>query len=256
MKTPPPSVAALFDRARARIPPSTLPLLVMCDPGHPAYVEAYERVLAIGVPALFETVDHDLPRLASFDVTENLLLSHEEAGRSDHHRWFSVLTACIELLGASVYRDVPFSTTLATLLVDTFALEDAAVAGAPIDLLPTVCRAWQELASVPHEATLALVGELLTASLGDAEVDAKCEELVRRHEAAQTWGTPEGEPNPGYAAEPYFVWGAVIRRHELAKWLELTKRHFPSRTPRAAETRERLLRAGEDWLLAPRRRRR
>src|SRR4051812_49030624 len=95
------SVRATFDRARERIPSPELPRLVMVDPGHGGYIAAYERVVAGGVPALLETLGDGLPLIGSFEITENLLLSHHRADRSVVHRWFSVLTACIELLGAS-----------------------------------------------------------------------------------------------------------------------------------------------------------
>ena len=92
------ALRALIDRARSRLSPGDLPGLVMGDPGSGGYVAAYERVLRGGVPALVAGDDHGR-LLSSFDITENLLLSHAEAGRSVTHRWFSVLTAGIELLG-------------------------------------------------------------------------------------------------------------------------------------------------------------
>lgn len=208
------AVRAVFDRAGERIPTSALPLLVMNDPGHAAYVAAYERVLSGGVPALFEEVADGSPLIGSFDITENLLLSHTRAGESAIHRWFSLMTACIELLGASAYRFAPFATTLATLLVDSFALADADVAEAPLDLLPRVCRELKASASTPHERWLALLGELFTATLSDAETDLVCHELSALHEKAQLWYAPDGSQNHFYAARSEFVWGAAVTRSD------------------------------------------
>src|ERR1041384_8048463 len=112
---------AVLDRARKHVPRAALPDLIMSDPGSGGYIAAYTRVLAGGAAALFEEYERGTPLIQSFDITETLLLSHSDAGQSMPHRWFSVLTACIELLGAAVYRDVPLANTLAGLLTDFFA---------------------------------------------------------------------------------------------------------------------------------------
>lgn len=224
----------------------------MHDPGTGGYVAVYRRVLAEGVPALLEQTADGLPLIGSFDITENLGLAHADASESVCNRWFSVLTACIELLGASAYRYAPFSRSLATLLVDTFALTDAHIAGAPLDLLPRVCREWKASASSPHERSLALLGELFTAPLTDAETDSICQELCTHHDEAQEWYAEDGGENPFYAARPEFVWGAAVSRSELSMWVELTRRHFPLRTELAKEICQRLLCDGDGWIGARR----
>jgi hypothetical protein len=130
------SVRAIVDRAREHLSVAELPRLVMNDPGHASYVVSYARILEGGVQVLR---DDDV---MSFEITENLLQSHARAGESSMSRWFSVLTACLELLGAGAARGISLSATLSVLLADGFALEDARVAGAPLDLLPPL---FQEL---------------------------------------------------------------------------------------------------------------
>jgi hypothetical protein len=247
------SVKALFDRARGHIPRAELPHLVMNDPGHAGYVTAYERVLARGVSALVEDAGGGLPLMGSFDITENLLLSHATAGESVTHRWFSVLTAFIELLGASTYCYAPLSRTLAALLVDSFALDAGGVHRAPVDLLPLVCRELRERSWNVHDRALALVGELLTTTLTDEETKAMCLELHARHDEFQQWYQEDGERNWWYAERPEFIWGAVAKRADLPTWLELVDRHFPSSPELAERTRERLLREGNAWLHSSRR---
>lgn len=242
-----PSVQAVLDRAREHVPTEALPYLVMNDPGHPNYVEAYARVLA-RAEALREEDERGVPLIGTFDITENLLLSHSCAAESAVNRWFSVLTGCIELLGAARYRYVSFSSTLAGLLTDTFALEAAKEPGAPVDLLPPMCRELREKCRNPHEGVLALVGELLTATLTDAEKEARCRELHERHEQFQTWYLENGDKNPLYAKRAEFVWGAVADRAELPAWLELVETRFPRSPELAAETRLRLLREGKSWV--------
>ena len=220
----------------------------MNDPGTAGYVAAYTRVLARGAAALFEETDDGSRLIQSFEITENLGLSHADAGQSTSHRWFSVLTACIELLGASVYRCVPLSATLASLLADTFALQSANVPDAPVDVLPRLFRELKEGSENPHHRVLALLSELIAAPLTDAEVEAGCRELYERHDEFQQWYREDGEQNHFYAERPEFVWGAVMRRAELPIWLELVENHFPRSPSFAGQTRERLLHAGEEWL--------
>lgn len=256
-----PAVCAVLGRARAHIPRSELGRLVMGDPGTGDYIAAYERVLDGGVPALLEEQGDGLPLLRSFDITENLLLAHSCAGESVVHRWFSVMAACIELLGASEVTYAPFSRSLVMLLVDAFALNEAKVEGAPLDLMPAACRELKASASDPHEAMLALVGELCTAAWTEAETEAACRELRALHDASQEWYTPSGEQNPSFSARPELVWGGVVGsaslrkscRRELALWLDVVRRSFPTRPELANETRERLLRDGEILLKTPRR---
>jgi hypothetical protein len=242
------AVQALFDRARDRIPRTELPRLVMNDPGHGGYVAAYERVLGRGVSALMEDAGNGLPLMGSFDITENFLLSHVAAGESVAHRWFSVLTACIEFLGGSTYRYAPLSGTLAALLVDSFALDASGALGAPLDLLPLVCRELRECRSNIHDRVLALVAELLTTTAVHEETEAMCRELHRRHEEFQQWYCGDGERNWAYAKRPEFIWGAVVNRGDLPTWLELVAKHFPSSPEFAERTRERLLCEGNAWL--------
>lgn len=235
----------------------------MGDPGTGDYIAAYERVLDKGVAALLEEQGDGLPLLRSFDITENLLLAHSCAGESAVHRWFSVMASCIELLGASEVTYAPFSRSLVLLLVDTFALNDAKVEGAPLDLMPRACGELKASASEPHEAMLALVGELCTASWTEAETEAACRELRALHDASQEWVAPSGEQNPFFSARPELVWGAVAEssglrdlcRDVLPLWLDVIRRSFPTRPEVANETRERLLRDGESLLKTPRRQR-
>jgi hypothetical protein len=242
------STEALLDRARMHIAAAALPGLVMNDPGTAGYVAAYTRVLQDGVEALFEDADDGLPLLGTFDITENLYSSHAAAHESSTHRWFSVLTAAIALLGASDYRYAPFSETLATLLRDSFALQAAEQAGAPVDLLPSLCRELRESSYDPRERALALVGELLTARMTDVEAEAACHELHALHDSFQTWFRDDGEVNAFYAERPEFIWGAAASRSELPAWLDLVEGRFPSSPRIAGETRQKLLEAGEALL--------
>lgn len=242
------SVQALLDRAREHLSAADLPALVMNDPGHAAYVAAYARVLADGAGALFEHDAEGAPRIGSFDVTENLLAAHANAERSTTHRWFSALASAIELLGAAAYRDVALSATLGGAIADAFALDAADAPGAPVDLLPRVCRELKESRSDPRERALALLGEVLTADLTDADTEVACHELLSRHEEFQSWYCDDGERNPYYAARPEFLWGAVVERRDLPTWLALVDERFPTSPDVASRARERLLREGRAWL--------
>ena len=246
--TPLAAVRVVFDRARKHISWKELSRLTMNDSGHDSYVAAYGRILDGGMLALFEDTGDGSPLIGSFEITENLLLSHATAGESVTNRWFSVLTACIELLGASKYRHVPFSSTLSALLVDSLALKNAGVGESPSDILPSVCRELQQTRSNRHERVLALVAEVLTASLPDAEAEVKCGELHTCHEAFQQWYTEDGERNYYYAERPEFIWGSVVDRSCLPTWLALTEKHFPSSPALVKATRERLLREGNALL--------
>ncbi len=247
------AVGAVLDRARRCLSREDLPGLVMSDPGSGEYVAAYARVLAGGVPALFE-IDDGRRLLEGFAITENLLLSHTDASRSLYHRWFSVLTACIELLawdGVGL-RDTPLSNTLCNLLTDSFALQAAQDPRAPLDLLPRVCRELQQT-SDRHLYVLALLCELLVSRLDVADVEAKCRELNQCHEQFQPWCDEDGAPNVWFVEQPVFIWGAALkgfgsrRPKDLPRWLELVKSHFPSSPELAQETAERLVREGKAW---------
>src|SRR5512135_2152676 len=134
-----PSIGAVLDRARTCLANEDLPHLVMNDPGYFEYVAAYERVLAGGTSELLRDDRH---LLRSFEIEENLLLSHSNASASPRHRWFSILTAAIELLswnGRDAARARPASRSLCHLATDGFALRDAGDARAPLDLLPALC---------------------------------------------------------------------------------------------------------------------
>ena len=257
------AVHRLLDRARGRIAVEDLPGLVMNDPGTGDYVAAYERVLAGGVPALLEM--HDGVRLfESFDITENLLLSHSDAGHSVTHRWFSVLTACIEVLawnGFSGLRDRPLSQSLFHLVTDSLALRAAADPRAPLDLLPTVFEELRRASSDRHLHALLLLCELIVAELDEAEVTEKCRALTHLHDDFQEWCAADGSENAWFVERSEFVWGAVLDRpfsrvvpSELRAWLELVKAHFPTSPDLARATADRLLREGAEWRRTSRRR--
>lgn len=228
----------------------------MSDPGHPQYVAAFERVLAGGVPALLGAYE-GRQLYESFDITENLLLSHNDAGRSPRNRWFSILTAGIELLGWDGWeglRGMSPAKSLGNLLADSFALHADGDARAPLDLLPLVCREMQGACKNRHEYVVALLSELLVSALSAEDVEAKCRELNECHEEFQLWGDEHGEPNPWVAGRPEFIWGVMAsRRAELRGWLELVEAHFPSSPQLAQEARERLLLEGREWRRAPHR---
>jgi len=240
-------VRALLDRARANVTVADLPRLLMSDPGYGEYLASYTEVLARGADALFEDVPGEGIRVRSFAITENLLLSHTDAAQSIVHRWFSVLTACVELLGAAVTRDIALSGTLGNLLRDTFALAEANEPHAPVDLLPALARELHTSRENPHERTLVTLMELLTAKLSDAEIEARCRTLGADHEQFQEYYDEKGEPSWHYAARPEFVLGAVVTRRELRAWLTLLEEHFPQSPALAAETCDRLLREGREW---------
>ncbi|MCP3139441.1 hypothetical protein [Pyxidicoccus xibeiensis] len=254
------SLGALLERARTCLSSEDLPQLVMSDPGHPGYVAAYERVLAGGAPELLR--DGGL-LLNSFEITENLLLSHSEASTSPRHRWFSILTACIELLswnGWEASRGTPASQALCNLTTDSFALLDAGDARAPLELLPSTCRELQQASENRHLRATALLCELLVGDLTDADIETRCRELNRHHDAFQAQcveseDTNEWIPNVWLARRPEFIWGAAVsQRQELRMWLELVKAHFPWSPGLALKTRERLLEDGEAWERSARRR--
>lgn len=257
------TVHRLLDRARSCIAVEDLPGLVMSDPGSGDYVAAYERVLAGGVPALLEV--HDGVRLfQSFDITENLLLSHSDASHSVCHRWFSVLTAGIEILawnGLSGLRDRPLSQSLFHLMTDSFALRAAEDPRAPLDLLPAVFEELGRASPDRHLHAFALLCELLVAGLGEAEVAEKCQALTRFHDEFQEWYAADGSENAWFVERSEFIWGALLnhpaggfRPRELRGWLELVKAHFPTSPELARTTAERLLREGEELRRASRRR--
>lgn len=257
------SVYRLLDRARSCIAVEDLPGLVMGDPGTGDYLAAYGRVLAGGAPALLEM--HDGVRLfESFAITENLLLSHSDAGESVTHRWFSVLTACIEVLawnGLSGLRDRPLSQSLFHLMSDSLALRAAEDRRAPLDLLPLVFEELGRASEDRHLHTLLLLCELLVAELEEAEVADKCRALTCLHDEFQEWCAADGSENVWFVDRSEFVWGAVLDRpfsrvvpSEVRAWLELVKTHFPTSPELARTTAERLLREGAEWRRASRRR--
>lgn len=245
-----PAVGALIDRARSCLAKEDLRYLVMSDPGSPAYVAAYARVLAGGVPALLGKED-GRPLYASFEITECLLLSHTHAGQDAQHRWFSILTAGIELLGWDGHwelRGMSPAKSLRNLLTDSYALRESGDARAPLDVLPALCRELQAAGENRHEHVAALLSELLVGALDEAAIEAKCRELLRRHEEFQEWGDAEGEENRWRARRPELLWGVMVEsRAELSSWIALVDAYFPSSPPVAAEVRERLLREGSEW---------
>ena len=227
-----PTLVIISDRARQNIPIVALPTLVMDDPGGPAYTAAYKQILLRGSPAILE-----LGR--TFDVTESFLLSHNDAERSLVHRWFSVLTSCIELM---THDEI--SRPLAALLDDSFALEQARVEDAPVDLLPAACRELREQASDPRVRSLALLAEVLAGRWSEREAEALCRELIVLDELCQRYYLDDGGLNPYYARSPALVWGGAVDRRVLPLWLSLTRDRFPASPPPVAEIRERLLRRG------------
>lgn len=253
-----PALEALIDRARSSLSPDELPSLVMSDPGTGAYVSAYERVLAGGMSALF--APHEgTPLFASFDIVENLLCAHANGGRSPRHRWFSILTAGIELMGWDGdwgLRGASPALSLRRILIDSYALSDAGDAQAPLDLLPLLFHEMQGASTHRHEYAVALLCELLVAQAGvpftKNEVEAKCRELIACHQQFQPWCNDYGEPNPWHARRPDFIWGVMVsHRAELVEWLALVSAHFPSAPALAYQTRGRLLREGAAWRRAP-----
>ncbi|MFC1610135.1 hypothetical protein ACFL6C_04205 [Myxococcota bacterium] len=237
------ALEAVIDRARSRLSPDDLPSLVMNDPGTPGYVQSYRRVLAGGVPALVS--DYEGRRLLeSFDITENLLLSHTDAARSSTHRWFSVLTAGIEILGWDGWegpRCTTPATSLAGLVTDAYALNQAGDRQAPLDLLPPLCQELRMATHNRHQVAAMLLAELLVP-MGLDEVEERCRELVGCHNDFQVWGDDQGEPNRWFVENPAFVWGAIAQdRRTLRRWLPLVETHFPDRPEIALVTRDRLL---------------
>lgn len=240
------TLRALLDRARGQLSADDLPGLVMSDPGSGAYVAAYRRVLSGGVPALVSRHEQG-PLMRSFDITENLLLSHTDAGRSPTHRWFSVLTAGIELLGWDGFEGPGWtrpSGSIRHLLVDSYALGEAGDRGAPLDLLPALCRELRAASQQRHQHVAMLLAEILVAAHGSTDVEQACRELARYHEESQIWCDDEGEPNRWFTSNPAFVWGVMeLSRRELRTWLELVETHFPREPELVNDTRQRLLAA-------------
>lgn len=234
----------------------------MSDPGVYGYLSAYGRVLEDGVPALLE-LHEGQPLYASFDIGENLLLSHTDASKSARHRWFSILTAGIELLGWDGWEGPGWtkpSTSLRHLLTDSFALRDRGDALSPLELLPALCREALAVCSNRHERLALMLSELLVIAFGqeagEGEIDAKCRALTGAHDELQIWGDEHGEPNHWYVERTELVWSAIASEaKEVRAWLELVRAHFPSSPPFALETRERLLRDGEGWKRASKKRR-
>lgn len=245
------TLRALLDRARGHLSTDDLPGLIMSDPGSGAYVAAYQRVLTGGVPALLSADEHG-PLLHSFDITENLLLSHADAGRSSIHRWFSVLTASIELLGWNGFEGPRWTTPFGSirhLLVDSYALHDTGARDAPLDLLPTLCRELRGATQQRHQHVALLLAELLVGAHGSTDVEQSCRELTRYHEQSQIWCDENGDPNPWFSSNPTFVWGVMnLGRRELRTWLELVENHFPREPALANGTRQRLLAAGKSTV--------
>ena len=249
------ALAALLDRARGQLTAADLPALGMGDPGTADYVAAYARVLTDGLPALLEPDAGGRRLLHHFDIRENLLLSHTDAARSGRHRWFSILTGCIELLDwhdPDHHRAAPAARMLGQVLTDSFALEAAGDPDAPVDLLPALTAALQETEH-QHRHALAVLAALLVGPRRGAAPEAACAELHRCHDAFPEWVDADGGNNPWVARSEAFVWGAVLdHRADLARWLELVHAHCPSAPGIAAVTRARLLEEGARWR--PRRR--
>jgi hypothetical protein len=244
------TLRALVDRARNHLSTDDLPGLVMSDPGSADYVAAYRRVLTGGAPALLSGDEH-APLMRSFDITENLLLSHAEAGRSPTHRWFSVLTASIELLGWNGFEGPRWSKpsgSIRHLLVDSYALHDTGDRDAPLDLLPALCQELRGASQQQHQHVALLLAELLVAAHGSTDVEQACRELTRYHEQSQIWCDDNGDPNPWFSSNPAFVWGVMdLSRKELRTWLELVETHFPREPELVNDTRQRLLAAGKSY---------
>ncbi len=242
------ALRALLDRARDHLTTNDLPGLVMSDPGSSDYVAAYRRVLTGGVPALLAGDEH-APLVRSFDITENLLLSHHDAGRSSTHRWFSVLTATIELLGWDGFEGLRWtkpSASIRHLLVDAYALHETGDRDAPLDLLPPLCHELRRSSQQRHQHVALLLAELLVAAHGSTDVEQGCRELARYHEESQIYCDERGEPNAWFCSSSTFVWGVMdLSRKELRTWLELVETYFPREPELASDTGARLLAAGK-----------
>lgn len=238
------SLHALIDRARHQLSSESLSSMVMNDPGTGGYVSAYELVLKDGVPALLSE-DGRGPLMRSFDITENLYMSHGAAEESLCHRWFSVLTAGIELLrweGVEDFGDPRPTASLRHLLVDGYALDKAGELAAPLDILPKLFQDVRAASLERHEHVAMLLAELLVAAKGSVDVEQGCRQLAQYHQEFQLWADEQGEPNRWYCSHPAFVWGAMkLNTNERRIWLELIEAHFPREPQLARDTRERLL---------------
>jgi hypothetical protein len=241
------TLRALLDRARSHVTSNDLPDLVMSDPGSADYVAAYQRVLTGGVPALLAGDEH-APLIRSFDITENLLLSHNDAGRSSTHRWFSVLAASIELLGWDGFEGLRWtkpSGSIRHLLVDAYALHETGDRDAPLDLLPALFQELRRSSQQRHQHVALLLAELL---VGSTDVEQACRELALYHEESQIYCDEHGELNAWFCSNSTFVWGVMdLSRKELRTWLELVETYFPREPELAGATREQLLAAGKSY---------
>lgn len=245
------SLAALLDQARENLSAADLPKMLMSDPGYLDYLSAYTCVLRDGVPGLLERDEDGERRLESFDIGENLLLSHSDAGMSVRHRWFSVLTATLELMGWDGNEGLRWtkpSTSFYNLLTDSYAIADSGDACPPHKLLSDVCRQLRQVTGDRHFQAIALLSQLLVTNPNDDAVDSQCETLGQYHDEFQIWGDDVGNPNPWFVERPQFIWGAVLEsKSELRKWLCLVELHFPSSSALARSTRERLLIDAGSW---------
>lgn len=236
-----PALHALFERARAAVPLDALPSLVMNDPGTADYVHAYARVLRGGAPALSERDREGALRLTSFAVTENLYLSHACAARSETHRWFSLLAGCVELLGAGAARDVSFAASLATVLVDGFALREVYGRDGVVPLVAALCDEERGHRVDPRERALATVGALLCATPSAEALDDACRALTDLHEHTRRWYLDDGTENPCFSRGEGLLGAVAPGRAERRAWAGLIERWFPTSTEAARATRERLL---------------
>ncbi len=250
------SIRAVLNRAREHLRPADLCNLVMSDPGGAGYVAAFSAVLREGSDALCD--GYEGRRLIdSFDIGENLLLSHHDSARSTSHRWFSVLTSSIELLGWDGYdgvRGFQPAQSLCQLWVDSRALVDQGQ-DAPVDLFPSLATELQTVFTNPHHQALALLWELLVSPLDATTVEAKCLQLQQYHEDFQAWDDEKGNVNPWFVRRADFVWSAILQgsyggtpsRRDVRLWGELVKTSFPSASPLAKATRQKLVHAAAAW---------
>jgi hypothetical protein len=244
------AVAGLLDLARQHVPEQELLSLLVHDPGTGDYLIAYRRVLRGGLESLLEVPTDGVPLIASFDISENLEASHNWSEWTPTRRWFSVLTGCIELL--SLHHFVPFSATLARLLVDCFVLQAGGTEPCPCELLRPILREVQLTADL-HQRALATVAELLLGTQWPTDIETGCLALNALHAQFQMWGNEDGQRNYYYANRPEFIWGAVLKRQQLPTWVALVVEHFPSQPEAAKLVRERLIQEGNAWLQSTRR---
>lgn len=220
------------------------------DPGTPGYIAAFEDILLRGEEALTQGY--------SFDIDETIKLTRWAERRSFALRgeladfcWFRLLTSAVEVLRDTASDGISYwyNYTLATLLGDAFALNEAGEQDAPTDLLSTICK---EIDAHPdagldseldRERIFCVLGQLLLAAenrLDDRAIGALCDELEARDQRIED------------RASPGLVWGLTSFNQLHPQWLQLVAAHFPVEPPTAATMKQRLLSEGSSRTLRSR----